>query len=208
MIITVERVITGPIETNTYIVINDKSHVLIVDPSSGCDELLSLIKRKNYLPEAVILTHGHFDHHIGLTEILNVFPDLTVYINLKEIFMVTNPEMNGSHMIGVNWKYTGKLCGLDEGHATIGSFEFDVIAVPGHSPNGCAFLFGNHCICGDILFAGSIGRSDLPGGDGELLVEGIKEKLLTLPDETIVCPGHGGRTTIGREKRLNPYLQS
>jgi glyoxylase-like metal-dependent hydrolase (beta-lactamase superfamily II) len=68
-------------------------------------------------------------------------------------------------------------------------------------------LFDKACLCGDILFAGSVGRSDLPGGNGQLLVQGIKEKLLPLPDDTVVYPGHGGRTTIGREKRLNPYLQ-
>jgi glyoxylase-like metal-dependent hydrolase (beta-lactamase superfamily II) len=205
--VNIEKVITGPIETNSYVVVNDKKKALIIDPSSGCDELISLINQKKYIPEAIIITHGHFDHHLGIGEILKAFPGVPIYINEKEQVMLRNADLNGSMMIGWKWEYKGPLNTLDEGDTTIGSFSMKVIAVPGHSPYGCAILIGKQCICGDILFAGSVGRSDLGGGNGPLLIQGIKEKLLTLADDTIVYPGHGGRTTIGREKRLNPYLQ-
>jgi glyoxylase-like metal-dependent hydrolase (beta-lactamase superfamily II) len=89
----------------------------------------------------------------------------------------------------------------------IGGFDLTVFHIPGHTPGGCALLFENNCFSGDVLFAGSIGRSDLPGGNGPALIAGIKKKLFPLPDATIVYPGHGGKTTIAREKRSNPYLQ-
>ncbi len=105
---------------------------------------------------------------------------------------------------GVLWIRDGEMV---EAYAVlIGSFSLDVLHVPGHTPGGCVLLFGEHCLCGDVLFAGSIGRSDLPGGDGDQLVAGIQQKLMVLPDNTIVYPGHGGRTTIGRERRNNPFL--
>lgn len=207
MEVTIEKVVTGPIETNSYLVVNNEKKSLIIDPSSGCEELISVIHQNHYIPEAIIITHGHFDHHLGINEVLKAFPGIPIYIHHKEQVMLRNADLNGSVMIGWRWEYKGPLNTLEEGDVHIGSFALKVIAVPGHSPWGCALLIGKHCLCGDILFAGSIGRSDLGGGDGELLVQGIKEKLMTLPDDTVIYPGHGGRTTIGREKRLNPYLQ-
>lgn len=206
MELKIEKLIIGPVETNAYVVVNEQKRVLIIDPSSGCEELLLLISEKQYIPEAIVLTHGHFDHVMGIPEMVDKFPDLPVYIHPNEKVMLTHPEMNGSPLIGMNWTYNGAVNDLKEGSVTIGSFDMQVIAVPGHSIYGCALLFDRHCVCGDILFAGSVGRSDLPGGNGPLLIKGIREKLLPLPEDTIVYPGHGGRTTIGREKRSNPYL--
>ncbi|MBN1604480.1 MAG: MBL fold metallo-hydrolase [Chitinispirillaceae bacterium] len=207
MDVFIEKFVTGPIETNSYMVTNSEKSVLIVDPSSGCEELISVVKKHQYIPEGIIITHGHFDHIIGIDEILKAFPGTAVYVHRKEQVMLRNADLNGSVMIGWRWEYKGPVSDLEEGDVRIGSFDLKVVAVPGHSPWGCALLFEKVCLCGDILFAGSVGRSDLSGGNGQLLVQGIKEKLLTLPDDTVVYPGHGGRTTIGREKRLNPYLQ-
>ncbi len=207
MEVFIKKVVTGPIETNSYLVINNGKSVLIVDPSYGCEELISDVKQNHYIPDGIIITHGHFDHIMGIDEILKAFPGTAVYMHQKEQVMLRNADLNGSLMIGVRWEYKGAVQNLEEGDIRIGSFDLKVVAVPGHSPCGCAILFDKACLCGDILFAGSVGRSDLPGGNGQLLVQGIKEKLLPLPDDTVVYPGHGGRTTIGREKRLNPYLQ-
>jgi len=205
--ITVTRFVTGPIETNSYTIVDGSKNCLIIDPSSGCDELIDTIKTGGLATEAVVLTHGHFDHIMGLGEVVEALGPLPVYIHSADRSCLSNPHINGSPMIGVKYSFEGDIRELKEGPMTIGSFAFEVLNIPGHTPGGCVLLIANYCICGDVLFAGSIGRSDLPGGDGAALMAGIKRKLLTLPDGTIVCSGHGSRTTIGREKRANPYLR-
>jgi hydroxyacylglutathione hydrolase len=205
--ITITRFITGPIETNTYLVGNEKGKCLIVDPASGCEELLRKISNDKMTAEAIVLTHSHFDHITGIPELLDVYENLHVYIHPLEAKFLGSTELNGSLWFGEHFVFPGATVPLNEGKQRIGSFEFDVLHVPGHTPGGCALYTENNCLCGDALFAGSIGRSDLPGGDGELLIESIKTKLFSLPDNTIVWPGHGNRTTIGREKRSNPFLQ-
>jgi glyoxylase-like metal-dependent hydrolase (beta-lactamase superfamily II) len=208
MSISVERFVTGPIETNTYVVIHSSRECLIIDPSSGLDEVLSLIRDEQLQPQAIVITHGHFDHIAGIPEILNDFPQLPVYIHPDERTMLTDPMHNMSFMIGEMFRYDGPISDLNEGPFSIGSITGTVYLVPGHSPGGCALLAGNYLLCGDILFAGSVGRTDFPGGNQELLISGIEKKLMVLDDETVVCPGHGGRSTIGRERRMNPYIGS
>ena len=207
MNITVELFVTGPIETNTYAVVDeDSKECLIVDPSSGLDEVFSLINEEKLKPTAIVITHGHFDHIGGIPELIARFPSLPVYIHPEEKNMLTDPMHNMSVMMGEYFSYNGPITDLNEGPVTIGRFTGTVFVIPGHSPAGCALLIDKYLLCGDILFAGSIGRTDFPGGDQEQLVDGIRKKLLSLSDETVVCPGHMGRSTIGRERRMNPFL--
>jgi len=204
--VTITKFITGPIETNTYLVSNDKKKCVVVDPASGCGEVLQKIKKESLDVEAIVLTHSHFDHITGIPELLEVLGNLPVYIHPSEARFLADAQLNGALWFGEHYSFPGKTRELDEGKQRIGSFEFDVLLVPGHTPGGCALCIDNSCLCGDALFAGSIGRSDLPGGDGPLLIASIRKKLLKLPDTTVVWPGHGGRTTIGREKKSNPFL--
>ena len=206
MSVSVERLVTGPIETNTYVVYNESKDCLVIDPSTGVDPVLQFIVQEQFTPQAILITHGHFDHIGGIPELVSRFPSLPVYIHPGERSMLRRPEENLSQMMGIDFRYEGNASDIDEGPFTVGSFSGMAMLIPGHSPAGCAFLIGNILLCGDILFAGSIGRSDFPGGSQTTLVEGIKEKLLTLDDAVVVCPGHGGRTTIGRERRMNPFL--
>lgn len=206
MTVSVLKFVTGPIETNTYLVYNEEKRCFIVDPSSGCEKLLKVIRDESLIPESIILTHGHFDHMLGVPEVQKEFPNVLLYVHPSEKQMLQDPEYNGAVLIGSTFTYTGDTHDLVEGEMEIGSFKVQVIAVPGHSPWGIALYLEKYLFCGDILFAGSIGRSDFAGGNQALLVEGIKTKLLVLPDETIVCPGHMGRSTIGREKKSNPFL--
>jgi hydroxyacylglutathione hydrolase len=215
MAISVHKFVTGPLETNTY-VISKAGSCLVVDPSSGCDKPLGLIRNEHLAVAAILLTHCHFDHILGIAEIRSIDPAAAVWAHPAEKPLLTNAEYNGSYLINKPTTYDGPITELSEGRASLGDFSFDVLHVPGHSPGGCAFVFQNtdsdadaaHCFSGDALFAGSIGRHDFPFGDGALLIKSITEKLLTLPDDTVVHPGHGGRTTIGREKRMNPFLNN
>lgn len=206
MSVHIEKFVTGPIETNTYVVVNEELNCFIVDPSSDCDDVLSYLEDNSIVPETIVITHGHFDHVMGINEILAVYPEIPIYMHPGEAPLLRNAELNGSVMMGIQYSYTGPVIDLKEGPMQIGSFNITIIVIPGHSPAGTAVLIDKYLICGDILFAGSIGRSDLPGGDGALLLKGIQEKFLILPEDTVVCPGHFGRTTIAREKRENPYL--
>jgi glyoxylase-like metal-dependent hydrolase (beta-lactamase superfamily II) len=204
---TVKKFVTGPIETNTYLLSNRENKCVVFDPSHGCGEIIAYIRDEKMTLEAVCLTHGHFDHFLGINEIIEAYPACPVWIHPDDIPLLRNPDYNGSYMLGMHLSHTGPVRELREGVQRIGSFEFTVFHIPGHSPGGVSYYIGGNCFCGDSLFAGSVGRVDFPGCDGDALLKNISEKLFTLPDETAVCPGHGGRTTIGREKQSNPFFR-
>lgn len=201
----IKRYVAGPLETNGYMLINNKE-VLILDPSFNSVELLTDIANEGYEIAAVVLTHGHFDHFLGILEILDAYPQVPVYLHPDDTFLLTDPDKSGAAMLDSSLVYYGKLHPIAEGTLEIGSFTLEVYHVPGHTPGGVALYDGTNLFSGDILFADSVGRSDFVYGNGEELIEGIKEKLLKLPDDTVVCPGHGMRTTIGRERRANLFL--
>lgn len=204
--ITIERFAVGPLETNCYVVQGVENRALVFDPSLEPVAVVDYLQKTGLEVAGVVLTHGHFDHILGIEAILRFAPQAGVWCHRDEVLLLRESKYNGSAMIGVEYHYDGTLNEFDEGVLDVGGYTMTVIHIPGHSPGGCAFVMGKHCLVGDALFAGSIGRSDFPGGDGELLVNGIKEKLLSLPEDTICYPGHGGRTTIAREKRHNPFL--
>ncbi|MBN1980930.1 MAG: MBL fold metallo-hydrolase [Chitinivibrionales bacterium] len=206
---SVQRFVTGPIETNTYVVstrFENKEHCIIIDPSLGCESVISYIEQRKFMVASLLLTHGHFDHMLGIDEIIQHYPSCAIWLHPDEQVLVQNATYNGSAIIGMNYRFLRPFQPLAEGKMDIGGFTITVFHVPGHTPGGCCLLLGHHCFSGDSLFADSIGRCDFALSDQELLIQGIREKLLPLPDDTIVYPGHGGRTTIGRERRCNPFL--
>ncbi len=207
MSISYEKFITGPLDVNTYLVRNQEYDCLIIDPSSGLDEVIAYIQNQKLKVHAILLTHGHFDHIMGIPEVLALYPDTAIYIHPEDVESLRNPVLNGSILIGQEFSYTGPTLDLLEGEMKAGVFTFEVLHVPGHTRGGCAVVFENVCFAGDSIFAGSIGRTDLPGGNTAQLLSNIREKLFSLSDQVVLCPGHGGRTTVGRERRLNPFLQ-
>ncbi len=207
MDVRIDRFATGPLETNTYVVSGNQDAALIVDPSSGCEQVKQFIEQRRLVVSAILLTHAHFDHLMGIEEIHAFAPGVDVWVHPADTLLLRDPEYNGSVLMGAPLRYEKETRDLHEGNMEVGGYALRVLHVPGHSPGGCAFVFGNQCLSGDSLFAGSIGRTDFPGCDGAALLKGIREKLFTLPDDTIVFPGHFGQTTIGQEKRLNPFLQ-
>ncbi|GEM00479.1 Glyoxylase, beta-lactamase superfamily II [Halolactibacillus halophilus] len=203
----IKKYVLGQLGTNGYLVLKE-DNLLIIDPAGEPNRLIKEIDRLAMKPKAILLTHAHFDH-IGAVEPLRKQYDLPVYLHENEHEWMGNPALNGSKYFPVK----EVICQpadryLKPGPMSIGAFDFTVIETPGHSPGGVAFVFNQeqHIISGDSLFNRGIGRTDLPLGDYDTLIQTIKEKLFSLPDAYIVHPGHGPETTIGDEKKLNPFV--
>lgn len=200
----------GPIQTNCYILSGENNHCLIFDPGEESDKLTQYIKKKSYKPLAIVLTHAHFDHIGAVDDIRKAF-SIPVYIHKNEKKWLLDPALNGSakyEMIpNISCEPADHLI-MGEQEMIIGDFSFQIFETPGHSPGSLSFYFkeAGLVIAGDALFSGSIGRTDLPGGNHEQLIKSIHDKLLTLPEDTIVLPGHGPATTIGQEMDSNPFL--
>jgi len=202
----------SPIQENTYVLYNEFNDCLFIDPGCYFDEErneLALFVEKNALkPKMLLNTHCHLDHVFGNKFISEKF-DLTLQLHEGEV-----PALQFAPTSGLMYNlpfdnYTGSFEFLQEGDVLkLGTDELLVLFTPGHSPASVSFYCAaqGFLISGDVLFRQSIGRTDLPGGNYETLITSIKEKLLVLPDETVVYTGHGAPTTIGYEKRNNPYL--
>lgn len=196
----IKTIIAGMYEENCYLIMDENSKELaIVDPGGNANGIAKQIEILNGKPKFVLLTHGHSDHVDGVTELVNKF-NIPFYINeVEEEYMKNDKFVYGSLQ-----KASGYL---NEGDTlSLGSQIIKVIETPGHTAGGICFLIRDKLFTGDTLFNGSVGRSDFPGGNGNLLIKNIKEKLLPLGDNIEVYPGHGDASTIGYEKRNNPFL--
>jgi hydroxyacylglutathione hydrolase len=199
----------GPLQTNCYLVIKGDA-CLIFDPGEEGEKLISEINKQLVSPKAILLTHAHFDH-IGAVDTIRDHYQIPVYVHEKEAKWLLDPRLNGSQFFGIGPLVRVKPadCILtDEKELTIDDFTFSVFETPGHSPGSVSFYFKNDgfVLSGDALFSGSIGRTDLPGGNYEQLLKSIHTKLLALPEDTYVLSGHGPVTTIAKEMDSNPFL--
>ena len=200
----------GDLQTNCYIVENSDQSCLVFDPGSEGKKLINWLTKRSLKPMAIFLTHAHFDH-IGAVDELRDYYKIPVYVHEEEEEWLTNPKLNGSQFFmpknAINVKNADHILKKEE-TIKLGEFEFFVYETPGHSPGSVSYYFeqDGFVVAGDALFKGSIGRTDLPGGNQSQLLKSIHEKLLFLAEETEVLPGHGPITTIGEEMDNNPFL--
>jgi hydroxyacylglutathione hydrolase len=203
----------SPIQENTYVLYNEFNDCIIIDP--GCyydaekDELVAFITDNQLTPKMLINTHCHLDHVFGNKMLAEKY-ELTLQIHEKEKFVLDFAAKTGLMYNLPFDNYVGNFIYLAEGDTLkLGQDELTILLTPGHSPGSLSFYSAANkfVISGDVLFKNSVGRSDLPGGNHELLIKSIKENLLTLPNDTAVYSGHGPATTIGAERLNNPYLQ-
>lgn len=208
MMMNIETLSLGPLGTNCYI-ISKNEKCLIVDPGGDAVVVKDYLKEHNLEPEAILLTHAHFDH-IGAVDDLRKTYQLDVYLHENEKDWLEKPELNRSSF------YFGEASAIvtdppehlfEQGIMTLGPFTFEVAHTPGHSPGSVSFIFKEEkfVVSGDVLFQQGIGRTDLPGGNIEQLAASIVDVLYQLPDDFEVFPGHGPSTVIGDEKEMNPF---
>lgn len=202
----------GPLLTNCYIVACEETlEALIIDPGFSKHESSSILKeiekRKLHI-KYVVNTHGHADHISGNADIKKITKAM-IMIHENDAGMLTNPRENLSLMFGLSITSPPPDHILKDGdRIRVGSLDIEVLHTPGHTPGSISlYCRGENAVfTGDTLFAGSVGRTDFPGSSYEMLISSIKGKLLKLPDETVVYPGHGEKTSVGRERRWNPFL--
>lgn len=208
----IDTFVLAEYETNCYVLRESESakDCLIVDVGLEADELMDFLHKEKLNPVAVVLTHGHIDHIAGLTALRAAFPDTKVYIHKLDAKMLTEAAINLSSITGQLFT-TAPADSVVEDKAIIeqAGIKLEVLHTPGHTQGGICLYSAEEGVVftDDALFADSVGRTDFPGGSMEVLINSIRKKLLVLPDDTVVCPGHGPTSTIGREKTHNQFLQ-
>ena len=205
----VGKFVLGPVATNCYIGINEETkECFIVDPATCPPEFVSYIKNAGLTVKAVLLTHGHFDHIMGLDALLKEF-SVPVYAHEAEREVLESEQLNSSaSMLGQPYSFSGADYVTNRQELRIAGFEILVIYTPGHTIGGCCYYIEKEkaLFSGDTLFHGSVGRTDLPTGSMGQLVSSVRDRLFVLRDDTQVYPGHMEETTIGYEKKYNPFI--
>lgn len=197
----------GPVQTNCYFVYdNDKKEALIFDPPTDGEGIFNALKKHDIKVVAIFLTHGHFDHIMGVNELKEI-ADCKVYASELEEDVLLSANLNLSTQVGEVYTVEPDVLLKDGDEVSVSDINVKMISTPGHTKGSCCYYIeeAGYLIAGDTLFAGSCGRSDLPTGSGGTLDRSLKEKVMKLPDEVKVYPGHGEETTIGYERKYNPF---
>jgi hydroxyacylglutathione hydrolase len=200
----------GPLRCNCTILGDEVTHeAVVVDPGDNIPEILSRLHKHGLALRQIVITHAHIDH-VGGAVLLKKATGAPVFLNQRDLGLLGAMEMQAGWLGIPTPEVASPDASADDG-LTVGlaTLQAEVIHTPGHTPGSICLLFPQQhlLLAGDTLFAGSIGRTDLPGGDGPQILRSLRDRLMVLPETTRVLPGHGPDTTIGEEKQSNPFLQ-
>ncbi|MFC2025981.1 MBL fold metallo-hydrolase [Chloroflexota bacterium] len=209
MLITVPYIL-GPVQTNAYLIADDKTgEAIVIDPAADGDLIVSEADRRNWNISNIWITHAHFDHITGINAVLEQVspkPDIALHTEDYPLWEVGGGASFFGLQIDPLPSPTKNLTHSD--HLRLGPYDFEVRHTPGHTPGHVVFYCPAEHIafCGDLIFFGGIGRTDLPGGDYNTIINSIKTQIMDMSDETRLLTGHGPETTVGRERRTNPFI--
>lgn len=200
-----ERIVVGSMEVNCYLLGHEKSkETIIIDPGDDYSKIKKVIDKLKLFPKFIINTHGHMDH-IGADDKFS----LPIYIHKLDKECLINPFKNLSAMFGMAYSVKSEIRLLEDGdNVSIDNLSLTIIHTPGHTLGSICINVNNIIFTGDTLFMGGVGRTDFPGSSEEELFSSIREKLLVFSDDTVIYPGHGPQSSIGRERERNPFLQT
>ncbi len=208
----IHTIVSMPFAENTYVLWReDHTDAVVIDPGLEPELILTFLSESRLRPAVLLNTHGHADHIAGNGALKAAFPEAPLVIGVGDEPLLSDPIANMSAPFGfsITSPPADRLVRQND-RLEYAGFVFEVLDLPGHSPGHVAFVMEDRPLRifgGDVLFQGSIGRTDFPGGDLQLLLRGIRRKLFVLPDDSAVYPGHGEMTTIGAEKRANPFVK-
>ena len=205
----IKKYVVGMIGTNCYLVINEETkESVMVDPGAYPAKVKNAVKEQGLKLKAVLLTHAHFDHIMGLSDVMEDVK-VTIYVEEADIPMMTDGESNlSSTYVRGGYRFEEAVPVSDGQQLEIAGFQFRVIHTPGHTKGSCCYYLKDEGVLfsGDTVFYGSVGRTDFPGGSTAEIVRSLHKLVDSLPEETEVFPGHDASTTIGYEKRYNPFV--
>jgi len=206
--ILIETISVGPLETNCYVVAaGEGKPAAVIDPGDDVDKILQAVNSRNLKVTHIINTHGHYDH-IGADSALATATGAKIYIHSLDANILSDSQSNLSLFLGSDFKMNDETVKISDGdELDIGGLRLKIIHTPGHTPGGISLSTDNVIFVGDLIFSGSVGRTDLKGGDFDALMASISKIALNNPDSAKIYPGHGPSTTIGTEKENNPYIK-